>query len=67
MQAPRLRYAPVILRGFFGLFISLWDHLLGKFRSGVHTPRAGQIGVSDRPYYPRGYFRTLAEPIRQAV
>lgn len=51
----------------FGLFTSLWDHLLGTFRSGADTPRAGQIGVSGRPDYPRGYFRQLAEPFRRDV
>ncbi|WP_029416442.1 sterol desaturase family protein, partial [Brevundimonas bacteroides] len=48
----------------FGLFTSLWDHLLGTFRHGSDTPRAGQIGVSGRPDYPRAYLRQLAEPFR---
>jgi len=51
----------------FGLFTSLWDHLLGTFRSGADTPRTGQIGVSGRPDYPRGYLRQLAEPFRRGV
>ena len=51
----------------FGLFTSLWDHLLGTFRSGPDTPRAGQIGVSGRPDYPRDYLRQLAEPFRRDV
>lgn len=48
----------------FGLFTSLWDHLLGTFRSGIDTPRASHIGVFGRPDYPRGYLRQLAEPFR---
>lgn len=51
----------------FGLFTSLWDHLLGTFRSGSDTPKAGQIGVSGRPDYPRDYLRQLAEPFRRDV
>lgn len=51
----------------FGLFTSLWDHLLGTFRSGADTPRTGEIGVSGRPDYPRGYLRQLAEPFRRVV
>ncbi len=49
----------------FGLFTSLLDHLLGTFRSGADTPRAGQIGVSGRSDYPRDYLRQLAEPFRR--
>lgn len=51
----------------FGLFTSVWDHLLGTFRVGTDTPRAGQIGVSGRPDYPRQYFQQLAEPFRRDV
>ncbi len=49
----------------FGLFTSLWDHLLGTFRSGPDTPRAGAIGVSGRPHYPKGYLLQLIEPFRR--
>ncbi len=49
----------------FGLFTSVWDHLLGTFQSATNTPRAGQIGVSGRPDYPREYFQQLAEPFRR--
>lgn len=51
----------------FGLFTSLWDHLLGTFRAAPDTPRAGQIGVSGRRDYPRDYLRQLAEPFRRNV
>ncbi|MBU1538422.1 MAG: sterol desaturase family protein [Alphaproteobacteria bacterium] len=51
----------------FGLFTSLWDHLLGTFRSGPDTPRPGEIGVSGRPDYPRGYLHQLIEPFRRQV
>lgn len=49
----------------FGLFTSLWDHLLGTFRSGANTPRAGEIGVFGRPDYPKGYLLQLMEPFRR--
>jgi sterol desaturase/sphingolipid hydroxylase (fatty acid hydroxylase superfamily) len=49
----------------FGLFTSLWDHLLGTFRADRPTPKAGEIGVSGRPDYPRGYLDQLIEPFRQ--
>ena len=49
----------------FGLFTSLWDHLLGTFRSGADTPRAGEIGVFGRPDYPKGYLLQLMEPFRR--
>ena len=49
----------------FGLFTSLWDHLLGTFRAGRDTPKAGEIGVSGQPDYPRGYLRQLVEPFRR--
>ncbi len=51
----------------FGLFTSVWDHMLGTFRSRAETPRAGQIGVSGRPDYPSEYLRQLAEPFRRGV
>ncbi|PZO00889.1 MAG: hypothetical protein DCF28_10760 [Alphaproteobacteria bacterium] len=49
----------------FGLFTSLWDHLLGTFRSGRDTPRAGEIGVFGQPVYPTDYIRQLTEPFRR--
>lgn len=49
----------------FGLFTSLWDHLLGTFRHGGDTPGAGEIGVFGRPDYPTEYMRQLIEPFRR--
>lgn len=49
----------------FGLFTSVWDHWLGTFRSGRATPRAGEIGVSGQPDYPRHYLGQLVEPFRR--
>lgn len=49
----------------FGLFTSLWDHLLGTFRAGCDTPTAGEIGVFGQRDYPRGYLRQLVEPFRR--
>lgn len=46
----------------FGLFTSLWDHMLGTFRGDRKTPGAGEIGVAGRPDYPSGYLEQLAEP-----
>ena len=47
----------------FGLFSSVWDHLLGTFHyDAVTTPRVGDLGIEGRPDYPAGYLAQLAEP-----
>lgn len=53
----------------FGLFTTLWDHLLGTFiLSGRPTPRAGQVGIEGDPDFPRGYAQHLAAPfVRRPV
>lgn len=49
----------------FGLFTTLWDHLLGTFRFDPERRfRAGELGIADRPDYPSAYLAQLAEPFR---
>lgn len=50
----------------FGLFTTLGDHLLGTARLEPHRPvHAGDLGIADRPDYPRGYEAELIEPFRR--
>lgn len=49
----------------FGLFLSLWDHLLGTFHAGGRSPRDGEVGVAGKPDYPRGYLAHMIEPFRR--
>lgn len=53
----------------FGLFTTLWDHLLGTFvLNGRPTPRTGQLGIEGNPDFPRGYAEHLAAPfVRQTT
>ena len=53
----------------FGLFTTLWDHLLGTFvLNGRPTPRKGQLGIEGDPDFPRGYAEHLAAPfVRQST
>jgi sterol desaturase/sphingolipid hydroxylase (fatty acid hydroxylase superfamily) len=47
----------------FGLFLTVWDRLLGTFRPGSkRAPAAGDIGVHDQPSYPQKYLTQLALP-----
>lgn len=49
----------------FGLFTSLWDHMLGTFvLTGRPTPRAGELGIEGEPDYPRSYGAHLLAPFR---
>lgn len=48
----------------FGLFLTLWDHLLGTFMIERPMPKDGDVGVAGQPDYPRGYFAHLMEPFR---
>jgi sterol desaturase/sphingolipid hydroxylase (fatty acid hydroxylase superfamily) len=51
----------------FGLFTSLWDHLLGTFiLTERPTPRAGELGVEGEPDFPRSYGVHLLAPFRAA-
>lgn len=53
----------------FGLFTTLWDHLLGTFvLDSRPTPRNGQLGIEGDPDFPRGYAEHLAAPfVRQSA
>lgn len=49
----------------FGLFSSVWDHLLGTFRFDPATsPCVGELGVVGRPEYPIRYLAQILEPFR---
>lgn len=49
----------------FGLFSSVWDHLLGTFRyDATSSPRFGDLGIEGRPDYPVSYLAQLGEPFR---
>ncbi|CAM4039813.1 Fatty acid hydroxylase [Pseudomonas reidholzensis] len=49
----------------FALFFPLWDRLLG---TALYLPRYAlgedDLGIGDRPDYPRGYLAQLREPLR---
>lgn len=50
----------------FGLFTTLSDHLLGTVRFDPNRRvRAGDLGIVDRPDYPRGYLAHLTEPFQR--
>jgi sterol desaturase/sphingolipid hydroxylase (fatty acid hydroxylase superfamily) len=47
----------------FGLFLTLWDRLLGTLRlPSERKPVAGDIGIQDCPHFPQLYARQLAVP-----
>lgn len=52
----------------FGLFTTLYDHLAKTFHyaNGSAPRRSADIGLADRPDFPRGYLRQLAAPFRRA-
>ncbi len=52
----------------FGLFLTVWDVLLGttQFRSSDNV-RAGTVGIDGRSDYPTAYFAQLAEPFRSTA
>lgn len=50
----------------FGLFTTLWDHLLGTYSKDASAPRDGELGIAGRADYPTGYLRQLIEPFRFA-
>lgn len=50
----------------FGLFSSVWDHLLGTFRfDPAASPCVGELGVVGRADYPVDYFPQILEPFRR--
>ncbi len=48
----------------FGLFTTLWDHMLGTFYYASQRVEVGALGIGDRPMYPRAYVAQLIEPFR---
>jgi sterol desaturase/sphingolipid hydroxylase (fatty acid hydroxylase superfamily) len=48
----------------FGLFTSIWDHMLGTFVINRPQPKDGELGVYGRPDFPRSYLAHLVEPFR---
>ncbi len=50
----------------FGLFTTLWDHLL---KTAVFEPQTrfgpGDFGIGNQPDYPRDYFGQLLQPFRR--
>lgn len=46
----------------FGLFTTLWDHLLGTFALRAQPPRAGQLGIAGDEGYPQTYRAQLRAP-----
>lgn len=48
----------------FGLFTTLWDHLLGTFYYAEVRVAANDLGITDQPDYPQTYFSQLTEPFR---
>jgi sterol desaturase/sphingolipid hydroxylase (fatty acid hydroxylase superfamily) len=48
----------------FGLFTTLWDHLLGTFYYSPERVAAHELGLGDRETYPRAYGAQLVEPFR---
>ena len=48
----------------FGLFTTLWDHMLGTFYYTPQRVEVDALGIGDRPMYPRAYVAQLIEPFR---
>ncbi len=50
----------------FGLFTTLWDHLLGTFHYETRPERftSEQLGIGAEPNYPVAYLPQLIEPFR---
>jgi len=47
----------------FGLFLTVWDRLLGTFRQDSEcTPTTGDIGIQDQPCFPQRYLTQLTLP-----
>ena len=50
----------------FGLFLTLWDHLLGTvFDAPGHRLRQRDLGIGSQPDYPRDYPGQLLAPFRE--
>jgi sterol desaturase/sphingolipid hydroxylase (fatty acid hydroxylase superfamily) len=49
----------------FGLFLTLWDRLLGTFQAEPPRPiTANDMGIDDIPDFPKNYSEHLAFPVR---
>jgi sterol desaturase/sphingolipid hydroxylase (fatty acid hydroxylase superfamily) len=49
----------------FGLFFTVWDRLLGTLRlDSDRVPRAGDVGIEDRPDFPQRYVTQLVAPFK---
>jgi sterol desaturase/sphingolipid hydroxylase (fatty acid hydroxylase superfamily) len=47
----------------FGVFLTVWDRLLGTFRlASERPPSIGDIGIEDQPDYPQRYLSQLVMP-----
>jgi sterol desaturase/sphingolipid hydroxylase (fatty acid hydroxylase superfamily) len=52
----------------FGLFLTVWDRMLGSFRlSADRLPGAADIGIQDCPHFPQDYARQLKIPFEPAM
>lgn len=51
----------------FGLFTTIWDHLLGTFYYSSTQVAVDSLGIGDRPDYPQAYIAQLLEPFRRHV
>lgn len=50
----------------FGLFTTLWDHLLGTaYFDEQRSFTSGELGIENAPNYPVGYLDQLIEPFRR--
>ena len=49
----------------FGLFTTIWDHLLGTFYYSSKRLPSDSLGIGDRPDYPHDYVAQLLEPFRR--
>jgi sterol desaturase/sphingolipid hydroxylase (fatty acid hydroxylase superfamily) len=51
----------------FGLFTTIWDHLLGTYKADAsRTFAAGDFGIAGTPDYPKTYRAQLLAPFRRA-
>ena len=49
----------------FGLFLTVWDRLLGTFQANAPRPiQAHDMGIDEIPQFPKRYVEQLMLPIR---
>ncbi|MDY0956468.1 sterol desaturase family protein [Stenotrophomonas rhizophila] len=48
----------------FGLFLTVWDHLLGTAFDADYRMRVDDLGIGSQPAYPRDYLGQLLAPFR---